>query len=410
MNIKITSKNGIVLKTANKYCAEDINVVLDMSLISDAANLNGTIWNLGGLTANNVLEDKYFEVVFTSNEQTFNSITVNSANEELYFDETLVWDSTSGFQNNSNRIIQFGETPVPLEVFEFLNTFAQQAVDLGNCNIIWQTQPDIRNEFSYDVLFVSPGATTFSNITAINGEVYYTATIHGETMVFDGLAWTDLGIPRFYFLEPVPIGLVKELSKYAYFGIEPHSNKTITENGDYYITEYDSVTVDVSAPITFDWSGMIDKTISGDITIPESMTNVGLHAFYNCTNLTGVTVPSSVKTLGSSAFYNCSGLQRVTLSEGLETLGSMCFTNNLNLVTEITIPSTVTTINASALRFSPRTTKLVVTMLPTTPPTLSTSVFYTTYLGKIIVPKGTLSAYSSATNWSAYADYFEEAS
>lgn len=407
MDIRITSKNGVVLKTANKYCAEDINVALDMSLISGTVNLKDTYWNFG-FSPDIKETDYHFENIYfedyDGNE--FTSLTMND--DGLFYDDSLVYNTVDFWVNDGNRVIKFGETPVPLEVFEFLTTFAQQAVDLSDCKIIWQTQPDIRNDFSYDVSFYSPGATNFSNITAINGEVYYTATIHGESMVFDGLEWLDLGIPRFYFLEPVPIGLVEELSKYAYFGIEGHSSKTITENGDYYITEYDMVSVNVSAPVTFDWSGVIDRTISGDITIPSGMTKVGSYAFYYCNNLTGVTIPGSVIEIAGYAFSNCASLTRVTLNEGLQIINSGAFTSTKN-VSEITIPSTVTTINASALRFYPDS-KLTVYMLPTTPPTLSTSVFWTTYLKKIVVPKGTLSAYSSATNWSAYADYFEEAS
>lgn len=48
-------------------------------------------------------------------------------------------------------------------------------------------------------------------------------------------------------------------------------------------------------------------------------------------------------------------------------------------------------------------------MLSTTPPTIQSDTFYANYLNKIIVPKGTGDAYKSATNWSAYADYIEEA-
>ena len=33
MNIKLTSKNGTTLKTANKYCTEDINITFDPSLL-----------------------------------------------------------------------------------------------------------------------------------------------------------------------------------------------------------------------------------------------------------------------------------------------------------------------------------------------------------------------------------------
>ena len=33
MNIKITSKNGTTLKTASKYCTEDINITFDPNIL-----------------------------------------------------------------------------------------------------------------------------------------------------------------------------------------------------------------------------------------------------------------------------------------------------------------------------------------------------------------------------------------
>ena len=41
-------------------------------------------------------------------------------------------------------------------------------------------------------------------------------------------------------------------------------------------------------------------------TIPESVTSIGITAFFACNNLTGVTIPDSVTTFGRSAFSNSS--------------------------------------------------------------------------------------------------------
>lgn len=40
------------------------------------------------------------------------------------------------------------------------------------------------------------------------------------------------------------------------------------------------------------------------VTIPNSVTNIGAIAFYDCHNLTSVTIPNSVTNIGSAAFYN----------------------------------------------------------------------------------------------------------
>ena len=40
-----------------------------------------------------------------------------------------------------------------------------------------------------------------------------------------------------------------------------------------------------------------------NVTIPNSVTEIGVYAFYNCNGLTSVTIPNSVTTIGNSAFY-----------------------------------------------------------------------------------------------------------
>ena len=100
------------------------------------------------------------------------------------------------------------------------------------------------------------------------------------------------------------------------------------------------------------------------ITIPQGVTSIGTFAFYCCTSLASITIPQGVTSIGSSAF----GLI------GTNTAGS------------------------------------VITMLDSTPPTLASNAFQSAHISKIIVPQGSLTAYQTATNWSAYAQYMEEAS
>ena len=47
--------------------------------------------------------------------------------------------------------------------------------------------------------------------------------------------------------------------------------------------------------------------------IPNSVTKIGLSAFYECRNLTSITIPNSVSSIGENAFYSCSGLTSLTI-------------------------------------------------------------------------------------------------
>ena len=48
--------------------------------------------------------------------------------------------------------------------------------------------------------------------------------------------------------------------------------------------------------------------------IPNSVTNIGDRAFFNCRELTSITIPNSVTTIGDGAFSGCSSLQSIHTS------------------------------------------------------------------------------------------------
>ena len=50
-----------------------------------------------------------------------------------------------------------------------------------------------------------------------------------------------------------------------------------------------------------------------EFMIPDSVTEIGNHAFYGCNALTHVAIPESVTKIGNGAFSNCSSLMSVTI-------------------------------------------------------------------------------------------------
>lgn len=114
-----------------------------------------------------------------------------------------------------------------------------------------------------------------------------------------------------------------------------------------------------------------------------------------------------IKVIGHCAFNGCESLVRITMPNSVTTIRVAAFTGCIGL-TSITIPGSVTNIMSSVFQRCYRVS--LFKLLPTTPPTLGSSVFEPDLYFQIIVPKGTLDAYKSATNWSAYADKIVEAS
>lgn len=122
--------------------------------------------------------------------------------------------------------------------------------------------------------------------------------------------------------------------------------------------------------------------LTGKLVIPEGVTKISASAFANCTGITEVVLPSTLTELGTGAFTGCKNLAKINIPSSVTTLGYNVFNNCTNLTdityegsnyvvengimydaaktkiatvlkapTEtVTIPATVTTIDAATLR------------------------------------------------------------
>lgn len=62
-----------------------------------------------------------------------------------------------------------------------------------------------------------------------------------------------------------------------------------------------------------------------EISIPQSVVEIGSWAFYGCVYLETVTLGSQVKTIGDAAFSACARLKEITIPESVETIGESAF-------------------------------------------------------------------------------------
>ena len=76
----------------------------------------------------------------------------------------------------------------------------------------------------------------------------------------------------------------------------------------------------------------------GSLTIPGSVTTIGDNGFYYCEGLKSITIPNSVKTIGQWVFAYCTGLTSVTIPYSVTTIGNGAFLACSNL-TDIIVDS-----------------------------------------------------------------------
>jgi len=111
-------------------------------------------------------------------------------------------------------------------------------------------------------------------------------------------------------------------------------------------TSFTSITIPDSVT-SIEWGAFSGCTSLKSITIPDSVTSIGNDAFRDCTNLTSITIPDSVTSIGSYVFSGCTSLTSITIPDSITSIGDYAFQDFTGL-TSITIPDSVTSIGNDA--------------------------------------------------------------
>jgi hypothetical protein len=145
-------------------------------------------------------------------------------------------------------------------------------------------------------------------------------------------------------------------------------------------------------------------------SLPSGITSVGGFAFQCLTTLALTSLPDGLTSIGEAAFgssnsdLNATAITISSLPEGFTTfVGNRQF-RNCKGITEMTLPASLGSFNN--ITFDGCSNLQTVYCLRETPLTLlGTGVFDNTHPDLIIyVPADSVTAYQTATNWSAYAD------
>ncbi|HEX4121006.1 MAG TPA: leucine-rich repeat domain-containing protein [Verrucomicrobiae bacterium] len=122
---------------------------------------------------------------------------------------------------------------------------------------------------------------------------------------------------------------------------------TVTSIGEYAFQDTSLINVTIPNSVTNIGEGAFGFCTSlANSTIPSSVTTIGDEAFYDCTSLMSIIIPNNVTSIGEEAFDGCTGLTNVMIGNSVTSIGENAF--GLTSLTSVTIPGSVTSIGYGA--------------------------------------------------------------
>ena len=141
------------------------------------------------------------------------------------------------------------------------------------------------------------------------------------------------------------------------------------------------------------------------ITIPNGVTSIGNSAFSVCYSLANITIPNGVTSIRSYAFSTCYSLASITIPNGVKYIDSFAFQNCYSLA-NITIPDGVIYINSSTFANCYGMRYYDFSACTDIPSLLKTDAFNNIPSDcQMLIPAALYDEWSTATNWSTYANY-----
>ncbi len=173
-----------------------------------------------------------------------------------------------------------------------------------------------------------------------------------------------------------------------------------------------TITVDANNPVYYSENNCIIEKATGTLVagcaasvIPSTVTGIGDYAFYYCPNLINIDIPSSVKFIGKKAFSNCPKLEAMHLPDSVRYIDDQVF-NECTSLKEITLSKSLTYLPVGMCYKCSSLEKLVI---PNSVTSVEGNIIQGCSLSKgIYIPKSVVNVASTAFNNHRYTPFYYE--
>ncbi len=192
-------------------------------------------------------------------------------------------------------------------------------------------------------------ADSTGDLLVISGEGPMGGRIYNpDSMEWDPAPWNKFSET----LETVLIGEgVTSIGNEAFKGLSSVSDITLPESltdlGVGVFQECGPISIEIPKGIVNLRFNMFSHSGLTSIKLPEGLVSIERSVFYGCENLKAIELPQSLRDIGEFAFSECSSLSTIKVPEGVTEINNYTFANCTNLVS-VDLPESLTSIGDGA--------------------------------------------------------------
>ena len=248
----------------------------------------------------------------------------NGCKEIIYCGSQAQWEMIDGYSNVTGTV-----------------RFLAGTCGKNGDNLSWMIDKD-------GVLRITGSGLMASYTVSTHAPWYSMKTMISSLSISEGV--TSIGNYAFYecssMTSTVIPSSVSSIGGMAFYGCKALTSVNITDIERWCGTSFSD---NYSNPLTYAHNLYLNNKPISELVIPSSVSIIHAYTFSGCSSLMGITIPANVREIGESAFSDCSGLKDVIIPEGVYKIAVRAFSGCTGM-TSVTIPSTLS--SSGSLAFS----------------------------------------------------------